>query len=292
MKHWLQLTIISLLTLATRSAGSAEPVRISGIYPSLATFNNEGECGTGAVVPWAGRLWIISYAPHKPSGSSDKLYEITPALEQIIRPESIGGTPANRMIHRESQQLFIGPYVIGTNGNVRVIPCDQMFGRLTGLARHLTDQANKIVVATMEEGIYEVDVHTLAVKELWADEQKEGGRKAGLPGYHGKGFYSAQGRYVYANNGDHAAAALRDPSVPSGALVEWDGQADQWSVVRRNQFTDVTGPGGIMGNPPGDDRLWSIGWDNRSLILMLLDGGRWHSFRLPSVRHSAAARSG
>ena len=75
-------------------------------------YNEEGECGTGAVVPWAGRLWVITYGPHKPQGSTDKLYEITPGLKQIIRPESIGGTPANRMIHKESGQLSIGPYFI------------------------------------------------------------------------------------------------------------------------------------------------------------------------------------
>ena len=277
------------LVLALASAGvvhAAEPRHFSGIYPHLATFNGEGECGTGAVVPWADRLWVISYAPHKPLGSTDKLYEITPALEQIIRPESIGGTPANRMIHRESQQLFIGPYAIGADRTVRVIPYSKMFGRPTGNARHLTDPVNKIVFATMEEGFYEVDVKTLAVTELWADEQRKEGRHADLPGYHGKGFYSAQGRYVYANNGDHAPAARTNPAVPSGCLAEWDGKAEQWTVVRRNQFTDVTGPGGIEGNPPGDDRLWSIGWDHRSLILMLLDHGTWHAFRLPKATHT------
>ena len=72
----------------------------------------EGECGGGAVVPWADRLWLVTYGPHLPFGSSDKLYEITPDLKQIIRKESIGGTPANRMIHNESNQLFIGPYAI------------------------------------------------------------------------------------------------------------------------------------------------------------------------------------
>ncbi|HRZ56126.1 MAG TPA: hypothetical protein P5525_11795 [Candidatus Paceibacterota bacterium] len=264
---------------------SAEPRSVSGIYPHLAMFNNEAECGTGAVVPWADRLWVVTYAPHKPLGSSDRLYEITPSLEQIIRRESIGGTPANRMIHRESEQLFIGPYAIRADRSVRAIPCETMFGRHTGLARHLTDPANTIVFATMEEGLYAVDVHTLAVTELWADEQVKTGRKADLPGYHGKGFYSAQGRYVYANNGDHAAEARKDPNVPSGCLAAWDGKADQWSVVRRNQFTDVTGPGGIEGNPPGADRLWSIGWDNRSLILMSLEDGQWRSYRLPKASH-------
>jgi len=273
------------LVFAATTAFAAEPRSVSGIYPHLAMFNNEGECGTGAVVPWADRLWIITYGPHLPKGSSDKLYEITPALEQVIRPESIGGTPANRMIHRESNQLFIGPYAIDAQRHVRAIPYSTMFGRHTGLARHLTDPAGKIVFATMEEGIAEVDVKTLAPTVLWTDEQVKGGRHADLPGYHGKGFYSAQGRYVYANNGDHAKEARTDPTVPSGVLAEWDGRADQWTVVRRNQFTDVTGPGGISGSAP-DAPLWAVGWDHRSVILMLLDGGQWSAFRLPKATHS------
>ena len=283
---------------------AAEPREVGGIYPHLATFNDEGECGTGAVVPWADRLWVVSYAPHKPAGSSDKLYEITPDLRQIVRPESIGGTPANRMIHRESQQLFIGPYAIDAQRNVRTIGPEKMFGRLTGNARHLSDPAGKIYCATMEEGLYEIDVKTLAVTELWADEQRNEGRHADLPGYHGKGLYSGQGRVIYANNGDHAKEALSDPSVPSGALAEWDGKADAWNVVRRNQFTEVTGPGGIFGSAqPEKDPLWSIGWDHRSLILMLRNADTpvrsagnaadrsvrvtspWTAFRLPKASH-------
>ncbi|MBP7951314.1 MAG: hypothetical protein KA004_16820 [Verrucomicrobiales bacterium] len=277
--------LVPLLFLLPASTLHAAPRQVSGIYPHLAMFNDEDECGTGAVVPWAGKLWAVTYAPHKPSGSTDKLYSISPDLVQTIHPESIGGTVANRMIHRESGQLFIGPHVIDAQGTVRTIPYRAMFGRHTGIARHLLQPAEKVVFATMEEGFYEVDVHSLAVHELWADEQKSAGRRANLPGYHGKGFYSAQGRYVYANNGDHAAEALRNPAVPSGALAEWDGKADRWTVVRRCQFTEVTGPGGIEGSGP-DAPLWSIGWDHRSLILLLLDGGKWRSFRLPKSSHS------
>lgn len=262
------------------------PVQVSGIYPHLAMFNDEGECGTGAVVPWAGRLWVVTYAPHMPKGSSDKLYEITPELNQIVRPESIGGTPANRMIHAESQQLFIGPYAIDADGVVRTIPFSKMYGRPTGNARHLTDPANKIYFATMEEGVYEVNVKTLAVIELWADEQLKSGRHSNLPGYHGKGFYSGQGRIVYSNNGEHGNEAMRRPDIPSGVLAEWDGKTDDWTIVRRNQFTEVTGPAGISGEGQPDDPIWSIGWDHRSLILMCLDGGQWHSYRLPKASHS------
>jgi hypothetical protein len=267
---------------------AAAPVSVSGVYPHLAMFNHEGECGTGAVVPWAGRLWVITYGPHLPKGSSDKLYEITPELDQVVRPESIGGTPANRFIHRESDQLFIGPYVIDARGRVRVIPYTTMFGRHTGNARHLRDPVNKVYYATMEEGLYEVDVRSLEVTMLFADEQLKDVSvpRANLPGYHGKGLYSGQGRVVYANNGEHGPRALVDPAIPSGVLAQWDGRSDTWHIVRRNQFTEVTGPGGIEGNVYGStDPVWSIGWDHRSLILMLLDRGEWHAFRLPKASH-------
>ena len=260
-------------------------------------FNGGSECGTGAVVPWAGRLWVVTYSPHSPKGSDDKLYSIDSALQQTIYPESIGGTPANRFIHTESQQLFIGPYAIDAQGKVRAIPYSTMFGRPTGNARHLTDPANKIYYASMEEGLYEVDVHTLAVTELWRDEQLKDGRKSNLPGYHGKGLYSGQGVLVYGNNGEHGQDALVNPEIPSGVLASWDGKADQWSVIRRNQFTEVTGPGGLTGNKnPATDPLWSIGWDFRSLILTVRDAqtvggalrpeGAWHSYRLPKSSHS------
>ena len=97
-----------LLLAALLQSAAAEPVSLSGIYPHLTMFNEQGECGTGGVVPWQGKLWVITYAPHQPKGSDDKLYSVSPDLIQTIHPESIGGTPANRMIHRESQQLFIG----------------------------------------------------------------------------------------------------------------------------------------------------------------------------------------
>ncbi len=285
-----------LLCLLTGVAGAA-PQEWSGIYPSLAYFNNEGECGTGAVVPWAGRLWVITYGPHLPYGSSDKLYEITPDLQQIIRPESVGGTPANRMIHKESNQLIIGPYFIAAEREVRVIPPKLMPGRLTGNARHLTEPENKVYFATMEDGLYEVDVRTLAVKGLIKEiknvpkpgqtaEASPATITSTLPGYHGKGLYSGQGLVILANNGEQGAKALIDPTIVSGGLGSFNGEGN-WSLIRRNQFTEVTGPGGLNGNADSaKDPLWTIGWDFRSLILMVMEDGKWTSYRLPKGSHS------
>ena len=188
--------LVGLLSCNTsKKTTFPDKLNFSGVYPHLAYYNNEGECGTGAVVPWAGSLWLITYGPHLPYGSSDKLYQVTADLQQVVRDESIGGTPANRMIHEESSQLFIGPYAIDADANVRVIPYEVMPGRHTGNARHLTDPADKIYYGTMEEGFYEVDVNTLEVNMLYQDANVT--RKKGemaqqgdlLPGAHGKGLY-------------------------------------------------------------------------------------------------------
>ncbi len=269
-------------------------IQLSGIYTHLAYYNEEGECGTGAVVPWAGRLWWVTYGPHLPFGSSDKLYELDNTLALTIRPESIGGTPANRLIHKESGQLFIGPYAIDEKRNVRAIPYEQMPGRHTGTVRHLSDPENKVYYATMEEGFYEVDVHTLDVKMLYEDGNVTSQKKddtemnppgALLKGAHGKGAYSGQGVMVYSNNGESGQEALERFDIEAGSLSEWDG--DTWKLVRRNQFVEVTGPGGIYGNEnPEEDPIWATGWDHKSLIMALRDEGEWSFFRFPKASHS------
>ncbi|MDR2495637.1 MAG: hypothetical protein LBD21_00695 [Tannerellaceae bacterium] len=285
----------ALLSCNAPRKDSAAPPSISGIYPHLAYYNNEGECGTGAVVPWAGSLWVVTYGPHLPFGSSDKLYRISPDFQQIVCSESIGGTPANRMIHRESKQLFIGPYAIDAGGNVRTIPYDIMPGRHTGNARHLYSPAEMIYYGTMEEGFYEVDVKTLTPALLYKDGNNDRRKEndtdsnqatALLDGVHGKGLYSGQGVMVYSNNGESGPDALKHFDIQSGSLSEWDGTS--WRTVRRNQFVEVTGPGGIYGNPnPDTDPIWATGWDHKSILLAVREPQTgWAFYRLPKASHS------
>ena len=268
-----------------------EPIQVSGIYPHLAVYNARpfdrgvGETGVGAVVPWAGKLWVMTYSASHPFGGADKLYEIDSNLRATIRPESVGGTHANRMIHNESEQLIIGPYFIDKDRNVRSVPWSQMPGRLTGVARHLTDPGNKVYYFAMEEGFYEVDVNSLEVKTLYEDGFVDKPRLQVLDrehifGTHGKGAYSGQGRVVVSNNGirdwDNAST-----SEGTGSLGEWDGES--WRDVDKKQYVEVTGPGGIYGNENESDPIWATGWDERSVILKLLDAGEWYEYRLPKA---------
>jgi hypothetical protein len=271
---------------------------ISGIYPHLSTFNQpepgkkdptHGEAGIGAIAPWAGRLWYLTYPQHKTTGSNDKLYEVDEQMNLTIRPESVGGTHASRMIHRESNQLLLGPYFIDADRNVRAADLQKLRGRMTAVMRHLTDPANTVYFFDMEGAIYEVDVHSLAVTKLFDKP---------VPGWHGKGGYTAQGRVVIANNGERGGTfddrqyLVGGPPVgeEAGSLAEWDGR--EWRLVERKQFLDVTGPGGIEGSPSDDAPLWTFGWDKRSIILKLLDGGEWHTFRLPKGSHTFDPRHG
>lgn len=270
------------------------PLQVSGVYPHLTVFNegggypcggDGGEGGIGAITPWAGKLWMVTYSPHCPNGSSDKLYSIDKDLNIFMHPESVGGTPANRMIHKESNQLITGSYLIDAQGKVRVIPLTVMPGRMTSTARHLVDPANQVYFIDMEGMLYEANVHTLAVNKLF---QKP------IPGWHSKGGYTAQKQLIISNNGEHRPADIKpgllkvgaDPKNEEemGVLASWDGK--DWKIIERKQFTDVTGPGGIYGAPDDNAPAWSIGWDKRSVILKLLDAGKWYTYRLPKSTHT------
>ena len=265
---------------------------ISGVYPHLTMYSQSridglfsagghSESGIGGIVPWAGKLWVITYAPHKPRGSQHKLYEIDADKKMVIRSESVGGTPAGRMVHVESNQLFLGHYAISDKGELRVIPIKEMPGRVTAWARHLSDPANKVYMYDMEGMLYEVDVHTLSVTKLFNNP---------IPGEHGKGAYTAQGLLVVANNGKSGPHdskedwQIKDPGPlgleDRGCLATFD--VVTWQVIEQRQYTDVTGPEGITPTASGKDLpLWTIGWDKRSLRLQVLNEGKFHCYLLP-----------
>ncbi|WP_316794507.1 hypothetical protein [Pedobacter frigoris] len=299
------ITFATSLLMFSNADAQKKPLQISGVYPHLATFNESwalpgaakkaggdgGENGIGAITPWAGQLWMVTYSPHLPKGSSDKLYSIDKDLKVTIHPESIGGTPANRMIHKESNQLITSNYFIDDKGKVRVIPFTVMPGRMTATARHLTDPANMVYFYDMEGMLYETNVHTLAVKKLFHKP---------VPGWHGKGAYTSQNQLVVANNGEEAVFKLKKEDLEAGdlpkndedkgVLASWDGKT--WKIIERRQFTDVTGPGGIYGAPDDKSPLWSIGWDKRSVLLKLLDKGQWYTYRMPKAAHTYDHRGG
>ena len=306
---WTAHAVISAETTSKSGpAGAAwkcSALCVRGVYPHLAAMSTSySEAGIGALVPWADRLWYVSYVAHS-SGEGVGLYEILagcppkagltlppssfrnlagacPAplpFPLAIRrhPASIVGTHANRMIHSETNQLLIGPYVIDAKGEVRLIK-QLASERLTGTMRHLTDPAGKVYYLAMEGGFYEVDLATLQARKLF-ELTKELGIESRV---HFKGGYTAQGRVVVANN-SYFEEDQRD-GHGRGRLAEWDGQ--RWTILRRTAFCDVTTAASIQPPPRDHSTLWANGWDRRSVLLCILQDGRWHTYRLPKASQS------
>ena len=96
--------------------GPAWPV-FSGVYPHLAVTNRDThEVGIGAIMPGRASCGTSPTRPMSPWGATTSSTSWTPALNVTARPESVGGTHADRMIHRESKQMIIGPYFIDAEG--------------------------------------------------------------------------------------------------------------------------------------------------------------------------------
>jgi len=254
-------------------------VNINGTFPHLAVkaahLPARTETGIGALMPWAGRLWFVTYVAHKSkSGGGTGLFSIDDNMEIAKHEASRVGTYANRIIHHESNQLIIGPHAIDVDGNVRTFE-DLVDVRLTAAARHLEDPENKVYFLGMEGEFYEADVHTLRATPLFdlmaeLDLQKRA---------HFKDAYTDHGRVVVANNSYYPEDFQRDES--DGRLAEWDGNA--WRVLARTQFNTVTGRcKGSLGRA-----ICAVGQDRASALLYVyLPATGWKTYRLPKGTHT------
>lgn len=264
------MTRRSILSLAASTvattASAADLPRNIGFTAD--TGPKRSECGVGALMPWADSLWTVTYNSHKePTGTGLALYRI----DENLKSEKIhvhNGTHANRLIHHESSQCFIGPYAIDSGGKWKFIP--ELAGhRLTSTFRHLTDPANLVYFLTMEGLLFEVDVQTLKAKQIGDLVQQF--KLAKRP--HFKGGYTAQGRIVVANNGFYAYGE------DQAGLFEWDGKGS-WHRLSGKPHMDVTARQNM------DAVMFATGWDESSVLFWALVKGNWQRYRLPKGSHA------
>jgi len=269
-KSILSLLLISVVVCQTY----AQQFNASGVFPHLAMVADQvprSEAGTGALFPWANRLWVITYVAHlESSGAGTGLYEINPNMEIRKRPESVVGTYANRLLHGPTNQLIIGPHIIDMDGNIRTIDGVKDH-RLAATLTHLDDPDNKVYFLAMEGEFLEVNVHTLETKILFnlMDELKE--PKGSKP--HFKSGFTRHGRVVVCNNSYTVADYNKEWSA--GRLAEWDGK--KWTVLEEKPFTEVWSSSSF-GAP-----ILATGWDNASVLLkvFLPKTKEWITYRLP-----------
>jgi hypothetical protein len=222
---------------------------------------------------WAERLWFITYPANPGDGKRMGLFSIDEGMTLGKHSESVVGTYANRMIHRPTDQLIIGPHFIDVEGKVRT--SDSLVPhRLTATMTHLTNPEDKVYFLTMAALLLEVDVRTLKTKLLF-DLKEELGLQ-GVEHLHFKGGYTAHGRVVVANNTYTGRDFTQGPS--QGRLAEWDG--DEWTILETCQFNEVTGRTTI------GDAILAMGADNASAILKVYVDSQWDTYRLPKATHT------
>lgn len=257
-----------------------DEIPIGGVFPRMTVVAPRAEsrgAGIGALIPWADKLWAIGYVAHE-GGEGLGLYCVDELMRFRRVSDSVTGTFANRMVHWESEQAFIGPYAIRANGEVRIL--NRMKDhRLAATMRHLTRPKDKVYFLTMEGLLFEVDVQSLAATQLFelTKELKLADGQA-----HFTSAHTAQGRVVVANN-TYGEEEFRG-SRSFGLLAEWDGQS--WSVVERNPFVEVAGKQNPEADVRFDNTLFATGWNRSSVILRVLHEGEWKRYLLPKASHS------
>ncbi len=267
---------------AARHGTTTQPVQIKGVFPHMAVMadgvGSRSETGIGALIPWANKLWAVAYVAHI-HGRGIGLYEIGEDMTMRRHPASVTGTFANRMVHWESNQVFIGPHAIDPNGHVRTIDAIKDH-RLTATMRHLSDPRRKVYFLTMEGLLFEVDVKTLQGKQLCNLVEELAIPRGAQP--HFKGAHTAQGRVVVANNTYEEPEFLGKRQA--GCLAEWDGKT--WRVVERNPFVEVAGKQNPRAGSRYGNTIFATGWSRSSVILRVLHGGVWSRYLLPKASHS------
>jgi len=256
---------------------------ISGVLPHLAVkaehLPKRTETGIGALVPWADRLWFITYVAHKQgSGDGTGLFYIDDDFQLHKHDASVVGTYANRMLHRESDQFIIGPHIIDVEGNVRTY--EQLVNvRLTASCRHLTDPADKVYFIGMEGEFFEAHVRTMEVAELGDLKQELG--LSGQTAPHFKDAFTNHGKVVVVNN-SYYPRDFDDPELCDGRLAEWDGQ--RWTVIERTQMNTVHGRADADHLGPA---TFAFGQDRASALMKVyLPSTGWVTYRLPKATHT------
>jgi len=248
---------------------------ISGINPSLAVTAEiaplRGECGIGAMMPWAGKLWFVTFVGHTGrSGAGTGLYTVDENLRMEKHEASVVGTYANRWIHTATDQLIIGPHLIDVHGNVRTVP-DLVDHRLTATMDHHEDVINKVNYLTMEGLILQLDLRTLEVTEAFNLVRELSLPPGTQP--HFKGAFTNNGTIIVANNTyderDHKG------EWTGGLLAEYDGS--KWTILEKTGFMEIFGRRNLS------NTIYAIGWDKRSAILRTKIGDTWTRYRLPKA---------
>ncbi|KAH9500230.1 hypothetical protein Btru_077526 [Bulinus truncatus] len=259
--------------------------QVNGIFPQYTVIADSGpvrsECGVGALMPWANNLYMVSYLSVPEAGGGTGLYAIL-ANGTMVKLADHKSTFANRILHRQTNQIVIGAWVIDMAGTVRVFK-DLLNVRVASTAEHLTKPDTMVYMLGMDGPLWECDVTSLICSQVFdlVEELHIPASQGEQP--HFKAAHTMNGRLVVASN----TFELNDFKglQHGGRLAEWKGPGTNWTILANTAFVEVTGRRNF------GHVIYALGWDNKSVILKVYDGEEteynyWQTYRLPKASHA------
>ena len=265
-------------------------ISVSGVFPSISgaaeSAPARSECGVGAMMAWADKLYYVTYLSVPDAGNGTGLYAVDQNMQQTLLANH-SSVFANRLLIPALNSIVIGPYVIDATGGIRTIT-DLLHVRIGGMAEHLTRNTS-VYFLGMDGPLWEVDLVTLQATVLF-DMMKELQMcefPVACPEQpHFKAAHTMAGTLWVATN---TYEEEDDLSIQHGGrLATWRGPGTNWTIIERTAFVEVTGRHN-MGQV-----VFAVGWDDASVILKVIQNGgdepvfdgSLQTYRLPKASHA------
>lgn len=245
-----------------KGAGAQGLRQVVGVPGKWVAGQPYSETGIGAAIPWANRLWFVTYPDENLNGIGCGLWSMDESLVPRFEVET-NVTSAARCVL--SDKLFIGTSVIDSAGNITAQTGWQSTERPAAFAK-LPGSAYLWALA-MSGNIWKIDPAT-QVATLAKDNA--GLSIVGQP--HGKGLWGhPTGRYLFAALNGHAG---------NGRLAVFDTQTLTWATtIDTNSWVEVAG------SYDGNSHFWATGHDFKSGLFWMFDPVTYSAtpkkFRIP-----------
>ena len=212
---------------------------------------------------WAGGLYYVSYLSVPNAGTGGYLYRVEANMSMTVLHHH-NSCYANRMIHPKTNQIVIGPYVIDTEGNIKIFK-DLLSDRLGGMALHINKPDEMVYLLSMDGPLYEANVVTMEVTKLYDLADVLGINKMSGEQPHFKAAHTSVAGLLYVASNTFEQSDFQDsanngnPYSGGGRLASWDGNpAHNWTILERTAFVEVTGRRNF------GEVVYAVGWDAAS----------------------------
>lgn len=296
----LALALAPLVVVSAARVPAPQPldsryVSAGGVFPALTVTADSSpaglasprsECGHGALMAWADKLFTISYLSVPNAGAGTGLYAIDANMVQTKLADH-NSTFANRMLFPPTSSIVMGPWVIDAAGNISGVFSSLLHVRLGGMSKSINNPDTHVYMLGMDGPLWECSMLDFSCVQLF-DLVTALDIPAPAEQPHFKALHVVNNTAFVASNTFSEADELGH--AHGGRLASWDGKSANWTILARTAFFEVTSRFNM------GQTVFALGQDERSVILKVIDygDGPWdpsydaaiQTFRLPKASHA------